>query len=335
MASMAIVILSIQSCQDNNDSPDTGIRFTYPLNWPQPVYQFNNNAVTNERFSLGRKLFYDKILSRDNTISCGSCHLQAGAFAHIDHRVSHGIDNLEGVRNSPSLFNLAWHTNFFWDGGVNHLELQPIGPIQNPVEMDETLGNVIQKLNASAHYRGLFLQAYGSDSITSQMMLRALAQFMAVMVSSESPYDDYVKGNEQVLSQSQVRGLALFRQNCESCHKEPLFTDLTYRNNGLDATFADSGRALITLSPMDMGKFKVPSLRNVEVSYPYMHDGSVLTLEDAIEHYASGIVPSPTLDPLLSGGFPLSPQDKSDLVNFLKSLTDEKFLNNPDYSEPE
>ncbi len=332
---VGLLLFSIHACQDDDSDPQSGIRFTYPVSWPTPVYKFTNNAVTNERFALGRKLFYDKILSRDNTISCGSCHQQAGAFSHIDHRVSHGIDNQNGIRNAPPIFNLAWHTNFFWDGGVNHLELQPIGPIQNPIEMDETLAHVIQKLNASVQYRGLFQQAYGSDSITSQMMLRAIAQFMAVMVSSGSRYDDYAKGNEQALSASEKRGLNLFRQNCASCHKEPLFTDLTYRNNGIDATFSDSGRARITLNPSDMGKFKVPSLRNVEVSYPFMHDGTVNTLEEVVEHYASGIVASATLDPLLAGGIPLSTQDKSDLLDFLKSLTDQKFLDNPDYAEPD
>ncbi|MBP9083484.1 MAG: cytochrome-c peroxidase, partial [Bacteroidia bacterium] len=190
-----ILCLSIgfQSCKDDKDddspTPPAQIKFEVPAGWPQPVYNFANNEVTNERFQLGRKLFYDPLLSRDNTISCGSCHLQSGAFSHIDHKVSHGIDDLDGTRNSPALFNLAWNTSFFWDGGVNHIEVQPIGPIENPVEMDETLGNVVAKLNASNTYKNLFLNAYGSDSITSQMMLRAIAQFMGVMVSSNSKYD--------------------------------------------------------------------------------------------------------------------------------------------------
>jgi len=328
-------LLIFQACNDDdNNHEQEQIEFVIPPGFPAPVYQFANNAVTNERFALGRKLFYDEILSRDNTISCGSCHIQAGAFAHIDHKVSHGIDDLLGTRNSPAIFNLAWSTNFFWDGGVNHIELQPIGPIQNPVEMDIPLADAVQKLRASAEYRALFEVAYGSDSITSQMMLRAIAQFMAVMVSADSKYDKYIAGETSLFDAQELNGLNLFRQKCESCHAEPLFTDVSYRNNGLDSVFtADYGRSVITLDPNDDGKFKVPSLRNVEVSYPYMHNGKVKTLEKVLDHYASGVKNSSTLDPLLAGGIPLTIQEKADLVKFLKTLTDHTFLNNPDYAE--
>ncbi len=328
--------LAFTSCKDDKDDPEPprNITFVIPPGFPAPVYKFTDNAVTNERFALGRKLFYDEILSRNNTISCGSCHLQAGAFSHIDHKISHGIDDLEGIRNSPPIYNLAWHSNFFWDGGVNHIELQPINPIQNPVEMDETLGNAVLKLRASAEYRKLFEQAYGSDSITSQMMLRALAQFMAVMVSADSDYDKYMRGETSLFDAGELNGLSLFRQKCASCHTEPLFTDLGFRNNGLDSVFtSDPGRSGITLDPADDGKFKVPSLRNVEVTFPYMHDGSIKTLEKVLDHYSSGVKNSPTLDPLLAGGIPLTPQEKTDLVKFLKSLTDHTFLSNPDFAE--
>ncbi|HMT30182.1 MAG TPA: cytochrome c peroxidase [Bacteroidia bacterium] len=318
-----------------NPQPPDKIEFVVPQGFPQPVYQFTNNEVTNERFELGRKLFYDNILSRNNTISCGSCHQQAGAFAHIDHKMSHGIDDLEGTRNAPPIFNLAWHSNFMWDGGINHIEVQPIGPIQNPVEMDETLSNVITKLQANTEYKSLFKVAYGSDSITSQMMLRAMAQFMAVMVSADSKYDKYMRGEaDGQMSVQELNGLNLFRQKCESCHSEPLFTDLTYRNNGLDLVFSDLGRALITLDPADEGKFKVPSLRNIELSYPYMHNGKIKTLEKVLDHYMTGIKPSPTLDPLLSQGIALTAQEKSDIISFLRTLTDNTFITNPHYADP-
>src|SRR5688572_11558778 len=326
----------LTSCVDPMDDQvqDENIEFKIPPGFPTPVYQFTDNEVTNDRFKLGRKLFYDKLLSRNNTISCGSCHLQQGAFTHIDHRVSHGIDDLEGIRNAPPIYNLAWHSNFFWDGGVNHLELQPIGPIQNPVEMDETLANVITKLNASSEYRSLFQKAYGSDSIISQTMLRAIAQFMAVMVSADSKYDHYVNGQTSVFNAQEINGLNLFRQKCESCHSEPLFTDLNYRNNGIDSVFNfDQGRFVISLDANDIGKFKVPSLRNVEVSYPYMHDGRFKSLEKVMDHYSGGVKNSTTLDPLLAGGIPLTTQEKSDLVAFLKTLTDHTFLSNPIFSE--
>jgi cytochrome c peroxidase len=322
-----------------DDDPDTTpadpIKFEIPAGFPAPVYQFANNAVTDQRFELGRKLFYDPILSRNNTISCGSCHQQGGAFAHIDHRLSHGIDGLTGNRNSPPIFNLAWSTHFFWDGGVNHIEVQPINPIQNPVEMDETLANVINKLRASATYRDLFKQAYGSDSITSQNMLRAIAQFMAVMVSANSKYDKYTRGQAGgEMTAQELSGLQIFRQKCASCHTEPLFTDNSFRNNGLDAQFSsDPGRFTITLNPADSGKFKVPSLRNVEVSFPFMHDGRFQTLAQVLDHYSSGIVSSSTLDPSLAGGIPLTASEKADLIKFLRTLTDHTFINNPRFSE--
>ncbi|MGR6086792.1 MAG: cytochrome-c peroxidase [Arcticibacter sp.] len=322
---------------DNEEpQPQAPIVFQIPSGFPAPVYDFNNNEVNRTRFELGRKLFYDPILSRDNSISCGSCHQQAGAFAHIDHRVSHGIDNLNGIRNSPALFNLAWHNSFFWDGGVNHIEVQPISPIVNPVEMDETLANVVNKLRANNNYRNLFRDAYGSDSITSQMMLKALAQFMSLLVSADSKYDKYVRGESGgQLSSQELNGLNLFRQKCATCHTEPLFTDLSFRNNGLDSTFQDDpGRALITQSAADSGKFKVPSLRNIEVSYPYMHDGSLNTLDKVLDHYINGVKSSSTLDPVLTGGIPLTAQDKSDIISFLRTLTDNKFLTNSEFADP-
>ncbi len=330
---MLIIVLS--GCKDDESNPEkTPVRFEVPPGFPSPVYQFIDNQVTDERFELGRKLFYDEILSRDYTISCGSCHIQAGAFSHIDHRVSHGIDQQNGTRNAPPVFNLAWHSNFFWDGGVNHIELQPINPIQNPVEMDLPLATAIGRLQASPNYRSLFNQAYGTETITSQLMLRALAQFMAVMVSANSDYDRYVRGETSVYDAQEVNGLNIFRQKCESCHKEPLLTDLSYRNNGLDSVFTDHGRMDITQDPQDDGKFKVPSLRNIAVTYPYMHDGSIKSLEKVIEHYSSEVKNSPSLDPLLSGvGIPLTSQEKSDLIRFLNTLTDNDFLNNTRYSE--
>ncbi|MBL0342110.1 MAG: cytochrome-c peroxidase [Bacteroidetes bacterium] len=335
---VAFTAFIVPACKDDDNNqtqePDN-IEFVIPPGFPTPVYQFTNNAVTNERFELGRKLFYDPILSRDNSISCGSCHLQAGAFAHIDHKVSHGIDDLEGIRNAPGLFNLAWHDNFMWDGGINHIEVQPIGPIENPVEMDETLSNVILKLRASTQYKTLFKAAYGSDSITSQMMLRSMAQFMAVMVSADSKYDKYIRGEAGgTFDAQELNGLNLFRQNCASCHTEPLFTDLSFRNNGLDSIFTlDQGRATITLDPNDEGKFKVPSLRNIEVTFPYMHNGKIKTLDKVLDHYTSGVLPSTTLDPLLVGGIALTTQEKADIVKFLRTLTDNTFLTNPRYSE--
>ena len=330
-------VLLFQACSKSSDGPSiTAIAFKVPDNFPPPVYQFVDNEVSNNRFQLGRKLFYDPRLSLDNTISCGSCHLQSAAFSHVDHKVSHGIYGLLGTRNAPAIFNMAWQTNFFWDGGVNHMEVQHIGQIQNPVEMDMNLGALITKLQNTSDYPGLFKTAYGSDSITSQKMLKALAQFMALMISSNSKYDKYIRGEAGItFTQSELNGLNLYRQKCSSCHSEPLFTDLSYRNNGLDSVFTDDeGRAKITFDSNDLGKFKVPSLRNVAVSYPYMHNGKIRSLEKVLDHYSSGIVSSPTLDPLLTNGIPLSADEKADLISFLETLTDYTFVSDHRFMDP-
>jgi cytochrome c peroxidase len=331
------LLFILHSCDKDESGSGNGlsdVRFYVPEGFPEPVYKFENNPLTQEGFELGRRLFYDPILSRDSTISCGFCHQQFVAFANADHRLSHGIDDLLGTRNAPALFNMAWFPNFMWDGGVNHIEVQPLAPIANPVEMDETISNVIVKLQRNQAYRDQFRKAFGSDTINSQLMLRAMAQFMGAMISDKSRYDNYLRGRLQ-LTAEEKRGLQLFKTHCASCHKEPLLTDMQFRNNGLDASFTkDAGRAHITGLPQDSGLFRVPSLRNIELTYPYMHDGRFQSLEQVIDHYRSGIKNSSTLDPLLaSGGIPLSETDKSDLISFLNTLTDQAFLNDRRFSE--
>ncbi len=329
---------NIVSCKiDSKVKPivtEDDIVLSWPDYFPTPVYNFEENPRTKEGFLLGKKLFYDPLLSRDNTISCGSCHQQFVAFAHSDHKFSHGIDNLLGVRNSPVLFNLMWQKEFFWDGGSKHIEVQPIGPITNPVEMDETLENVIAKLSNRADYRSLFKSVFNSDSITSQQMLKALVQFMGSFISATSRYDKYLQDqSNHPFSTDEKAGLTIFEQKCGNCHAPPLFTDNSYRNNGLDETFKDSGRFRITNINSDMGKFKVPTLRNIELSYPYMHDGRFETLEQVLSHYSNGVKQSGTLDPTLSGGIALSATEKTQLVAFLKTLTDIEFTKDERFKE--
>ncbi len=337
-----IVLLSaiwIAGCKKDNIDPGTWrpVSFVVPKGWPQPVYTFANNPLTFDGFELGRKLFYDVRLSRDNTISCGSCHQQFSAFAHIDHDISHGVENRLGTRNSPALFNIAWFPSFFWDGGVNHLETQPINPIQNHLEMDMTLTEVIDRVNADAAYRERFKKVFGNETANSQMIFRAMSQFMAAMVSSDAKYDKYVANpGAGYFNAQEVRGLTLFRQHCASCHKEPLFTDYSFRNNGLAplASVNDSGRAHITLDIADLYKFKVPSLRNIALTRPYMHDGRIATLEDAVEHYRTGVYASATTDPLVSGRISMTADDKKDIISFLQTLTDSTFIHNTLFAEP-
>lgn len=307
--------------------------FSVPQGWPKPFYNFENNTVSRSGFELGRKLFYDGRLSKDNTISCGSCHQQFAGFAHSDHAVSHGINDQLGNRNSPALFNMNWHTSFFWDGGVNHIESQPINPIQNPVEMDENMPNIITKLNADANYHSMFKAAFGDETINSQRIFKALAQFMGMMVSNNAKFDKYKKG-EASLTTEESAGYGIFIAKCGSCHTEPLFTDYVLRNNGLSVTSVkDSGRAHITKDVADMNKFKTPSLRNLKYTFPYMHDGRFKTLDAVLDHYATGIVVSPTLDAKLTGGITLTVQERSNLLAFLNTLNDEEFVKNPIFAE--
>jgi cytochrome c peroxidase len=227
-AALGLAATWLQGCKKDTLSPDTQspISFKVPDGWPQPAYTFADNKLTTAGFELGRKLFYDVRLSRDNTISCGSCHQQFSAFANLDHAVSHGINGSMGTRNTPGLSNIAWHTSYFWDGGVNNLENQPINPIQNHVEMDMTMPEVVARVAADADYKARFITAFGDNAVNSQRIFKSLAQFMGAMVSSDSRFDRHVKGiNGGTLTPSEINGLNLFRQKCGACHTEPLFSD--------------------------------------------------------------------------------------------------------------
>ncbi|RAJ02481.1 cytochrome c peroxidase [Chitinophaga skermanii] len=335
---LAICWLLYQCSPGKDDvAPVTGdYVLKLPPNFPTPTYSFANNKLTKNGIALGKRLFYDPRLSRDGTISCGFCHQQFAAFAHFDHPLSHGIDNRTGIRTVPSLFNLIWQTSFMWDGGVNHLEVQPLTPITDENEMGETLENVLSKLRNNTKYRGMFKAAFGTEEITTERLFKALVQFMATMNSFETKYDSVVNkiGNVQFTT-SEAAGYTIFKAKCASCHKEPLFTDQTFRNNGLPYnTFLDDvGRMRITNSTNDYLKFKVPSLRNVIKSPPYMHDGRFYNIYLVFEHYNSGIELSPTVDPLVRNGLQLSTQDQQNLYQFLNTLTDLNFINNKALAE--
>lgn len=341
---------------EENPSPKPQSLFSVPSNFPAPTYDLAKNPVTEAGFVLGRTLFYDGILSRDGTISCGECHRQEYAFTHHQHDISHGIEDRIGERNAPAVQNMAWMKEFFWDGGVHDLDLFSIAPIENPVEMDEKLGNVLAKLRKSEKYPPLFEKAFGSADITTERFLKSLSQFMLALTSANSKYDRYVRkeaGGE--LSTDELEGLTIFKQKCASCHAGELFTDQSYRNNGMVLetqrqvfiqesnkiiikTLKDEGRYRITQNPADLYKFKVPSLRNVAVTRPYMHDGRFWTLDEVLNHYAEGMVNNGYVDPAFgqgSGklGIALTNDEKTKLKAFLNTLTDRSFLANPKFSE--
>lgn len=309
--------------------------FSAPEGWPKAEYNFERNPLSPGKVELGRALFYDPILSRNNTISCASCHSQYTAFTHIDHSLSHGIEDRIGIRNSPALMNLAWHKNFMWDGAINHLDVQSLAPISHPDEMGEKIERVVFKLQQSELYKKLFKKAYDDTTITGERTLKAISQFMLTLISANSKYDSVTR-KEAVFTMQEKNGYELFKKNCSSCHKEPLFTNVQFENNGLplDPTLKDYGRMKITNRPEDSLKFKVPTLRNVEFSYPYMHDGRFRKLSEVLNHYTSGIQNNKTLSPALQKQIIFTSNEKVDLIAFLLTLTDKEFLFNPNYSYP-
>ena len=304
----------------------TPIYFQIPKGWPKPNYDFSKNPLTEEGFQLGRQLFYDPILSKDSTISCASCHLQATGFTHVDHSLSHGIDGKIGTRNSMTMMNLAWSKSFMWDGGVNHLDVQALNPITSSVEMNETLANVVLKLRKSDKYKSLFFAAFGDENITGQRILKALSQFELMLISSNSKYDKVMR-KEAVFTNQEQNGYQLFKTNCASCHSEPLFTNGNFENNGipLDSTLNDIGRKQITEKPEDYLKFKVPTLRNIQFSNPYMHDGRFKKLSEVIKHYNS-LGNDKKVSKQLKKSMNLTDNERVDLVAFLLTLTDNEFL---------
>ncbi|AQG79808.1 cytochrome-c peroxidase [Spirosoma montaniterrae] len=312
--------------------------FAVPANFPQPVYALDKNQITSAGVLLGRTLFNDSNLSRDGSIACSECHQQAYAFTHHQHDLSHGIDNRLGERNSLPLQNLAWSTQFFWDGGVHDLDLTPITAIENPLEMDETTTNVVQKLRNNPKYPPMFKAAFGTDEVSGTRFLQALSQFMLTLVSANSRYDKWVRKEPGgMLTPDEQAGLAVFRTKCSGCHAGELFTDNSFRNNGLYIQGSrDLGRARVTERAEDRYKFKVPSLRNVEKTLPYMHDGRFYSLSAVLDYYAGNVQNTENLDPLLKQngrlGIALTDVEKQQIIAFLKTLTDEEFLKNPQFN---
>ena len=334
-----VFMLVMISCSDQESDPVNPYVFKRPENFPDAVYTFDNNPVTKEGFELGRELFYDPILSIDNSIACANCHQQHVAFADPVHRFSKGVGDRSGTRNAPPIQNLAFQSDFFWDGGVKHLDFVPINAITSEIEMDETLENVVEKLKADEVYRQKFSKAFGTSPIDSQQVLHALSQFMNLMVSANSRYDQYIRKEGEQLTSAEIEGRALFESKCASCHATDLFTDGSFRNNGLDETFEkDLGRERITEFSGDRGKFKVPSLRNIELTAPYMHDGRFKTLEQVLDHYIHNVKLSETLDPLLKvntdPGLSITADEKIKIVEFLKTLTDREFIKDKRFARP-
>ena len=308
-----------------------------------------DNKLTKEGVDLGRFLFYDSTLSVNGKISCGSCHSASAGFSD-NVAFSTGAHGMLGKRNSMPLFNLGFMENFFWDGRANSLEEQILMPIVDHLEMAESLPHVMHKLNNHPEYPKLFYAAFGTTEITPQLLAKAIAQFLRIIISADSKFDRIYYKQDGFFEDDEWDGFLLFNSevgaDCFHCHGEGngLFGDFKFKNNGLDVAttihdFPDKGRGAVTGKPEDYGLFKTPSLRNLLLTAPYMHDGRFNTLEEVVEHYSTGLKVSPNqsafeLKNASKGGAQLTQDQKKDLVAFLKTLNDTTFIHNPLYQNP-
>jgi cytochrome c peroxidase len=322
---VAVALLGLRSIPSLVEWPDY---------FPAPVYDFEKNPVNAAEVALGRKLFYDPILSLDSSTSCASCHSPFNSFSHVDHKLSHGIYDSIGTRNAPALFNLAWQSSFMWDGAVNNIEVQPLAPISNHIEMNEKIEHVVMKLQRSKIYPKLFFSAFGDSLITGHNVLISLAQFQLTLVSKSSKYDS-VMNHAATFTVQEQNGYSLFQKNCNTCHAEPLFSTYGFASNGLpiDTFLRDYGKFTITHNAKDSFLFKIPSLRNVAYSYPYMHDGRFATLYQVVNYYSDGPRTSHA-STVTKTAFHFSASEKVDLVAFLLTLSDKRFIFNKEIGPP-
>lgn len=331
MKIIGLVVIAIISAAFTSEYQ---LKLTFPSFFPNPIYDFENNALTQDKIDLGRMLFYDPILSKNQTISCADCHSPYNAFAHTDHDLSHGIHDSVGTRNAPALFNLAWQSTYMWDGAIHNLDMQALAPISHPAEMDEDIATVVKKLNTQPRYKKAFAKAWHDSTVTGQHVLKSIAQFQLTLVSASSKYDAVKSGNQHFSIQEQS-GYALFQNHCNNCHIEPLFSSYGFANNGLpiDTGLNDLGRSVISNQTSDELKFKIPSLRNLSYTYPYMHDGRFDKLHQVLNHYTH-LKPGDSPEKSLQQAIPLSSVDKANLIAFLLTLDDPDFVFDPNNKYP-
>lgn len=348
----------LQSCRYDTVEPNCEVNANatpYNLEIPPffpPMDIPADNPLTVEGVELGRHLFWEKQLSGNDMMSCGTCHFPEASFAE-NTQFSTGITGAVGDRNAMALINLGWARDWFWDGRSKTLEEQVFEPIPNPIEMNQSWSDAIAKLENIEKYPPMYEAAFGTPEINVDRTTKAMASFLRTMISADSKFDQWRRG-EYTMTESEFRGYDLFLReggdpetvqggefgaDCFHCHVEAgmQFSDYLPHNNGLDSVFNDLGVGGVTGNPLDFGRFKTPTLRNVELTGPYMHDGRFETLEEVIDHYNSGGLPSTTVDPFMKyteGGLMLSQQSKDDLLNFLKTLTDTSFIHNPAFQDP-
>ena len=311
--------------------------------FPEPNYN-EQNPITEEGVLAGRYLFYDSILSKDYSISCASCHQQKYAFSDAGKTFSTGMNGLLLDRNTPPIFNLNWSQSLFWDGRASTPEQQVLFPVRNHKEMNLDWKTAETRINGSKFYTDLFSKAFPNKKIDSILISYAIAQFERTIISNNSKFDKVLRG-ETHLTKEEYAGFELVNNqekgDCLHCHvtdAHGLVTNGKFSNNGLDSSPLDSGQYLVTQNINDIGKFKIPSLRNLYLTAPYMHDGRFLTVEEVLEFYSSGLQKSYTIDSKMqhinNGGIQISEVEKKQIIAFLKCLTDSSLILNQDYSNP-
>jgi cytochrome c peroxidase len=332
-----LILLSyvlISACKTDPTIIEAGYVLKIPEGFDAPLIPVDN-PLTEAKINLGKKLFFDPALSVDSTISCGSCHKQEYAFGD-NVSISEGVNHTLGFRNAPSLGNIAWSPVMLKDGGNPNLEMQIYVPLETHFEMDFNMVLLVERLSQNQEYVQMFDDVFGKP-IDPFGITRALSAFERTLISGNSKYDQYTfQGNKSAMNASEINGMNLFfsnELNCASCHSGYLFTDNTFQNNGYFTDYsADSGRARITWLHDDVGKFRVPSLRNISLTAPYMHDGSITTLNELIDQYELGGSGHENQSEKIQA-FTLTVEEKNDLINFLHSLTDETFINDPSFKE--
>lgn len=313
---------------------ETNTPYLFPKTPFGEVPQPERNVASQKGVELGKKLFFDKQLSKNGADSCATCHHTDKAFSDGIRLTHAGVSGNALLRHAPALFNLAWYDGLFWDGGSKNLESQVFGPLMHPDEMGMDLGELVEKLRSDNDYPALFKEVWGTDSITSQRFAHAIAQYERTLLSYYSPYDRW-KAGEGMLSEPELRGYAVYLSFCSGCHTEGLFTDLSYHANGIDSQITAPGfelmflgRYRVTLDSADMGKFKTPSLRNLGFTAPYMHDGRFVELDEVLDHYFKGHRNNSLADEILKTNvyMDVSQQQKNDLKAFLYALNDTAFV---------
>ena len=324
----------LDSCRKKDFVPRNPINFQVPSGFPSPTYNFAGNPLSEEGFQLGKKLFFDGRLSKDDMHSCGSCHQPVAAFTTFEHDRSHGFGNSHTLRNAPGLFNMAWYPYFRQDGSAQTIEEVSLAHIQAQDEMAETMPSIINKLKGDAQYRTMFAAAFGDQAVTQDRIIKALSQYVVSLVSANSKWDKVQRG-EATFTTQELNGQAVFQAKCNSCHSGALQTDFSFRNTGLavDPALNDVGRMRVTGNRADSLKFRVLSLRNIDYTSYYGHDGRFNMFRAMVQHYRFGVNPSSTLDPLLANRIQMTNAEENDLVAFLRTLNDPEFLNNPRFRE--